>query len=78
VEQFADKGAFANNGTANSLKAMLKPVENFEQKGDADKVVHHVEKFIKKLEQYKKKDAVSEEAYIQLKVDATKLIEVWQ
>ncbi|RDW21890.1 beta-glucosidase [Oceanobacillus arenosus] len=78
VDQFADKGAFANNGTVNSLKAMLSPVENFEKKGDADKVIHHVEKFIMKLEQYKKKNAVSEEAYIQLKGDATELINAWQ
>lgn len=78
IDQLADEGAFKNKGTVRSLQAMLNSVGKFEQKGDATKVVQHTEKFLEKLEQYKEKNALTEEAYTQLWDDATALIESWK
>ncbi|WP_249872382.1 glycoside hydrolase family 3 protein [Oceanobacillus saliphilus] len=78
IDQFEIEGAFANKGTARSLQALLNPVENFEQQGEAEEVISHVEKFINKLDQNYQKGSVSEEAHAQLEADATELLEVWQ
>ncbi|WP_197046733.1 glycoside hydrolase family 3 protein [Oceanobacillus salinisoli] len=78
IDRFEEDGEFANHGAASSLQAILDSVEKFEEKDDAEKVIHHLELFDDKLEQQKEKESISDTAYTELKESTTKLIEIWQ
>ncbi|WP_082684235.1 endo-1,4-beta-xylanase [Lentibacillus amyloliquefaciens] len=74
IEGFEQEGEFANHGVAQSLKAKLNTAAYFDEKGDPDKVVKHMENFTEKLEQWKDKGFVTGNAYNSLDKNAAYLI----
>ncbi|MGJ9460348.1 glycoside hydrolase family 3 N-terminal domain-containing protein [Oceanobacillus sp. CF4.6] len=73
IDRLEEDGEFANHGAAQSLKAKLNPVEEFEKQGESQKVIKHMEKFNKKLIQLEGKGFISKSGYEELKKDASNL-----
>ncbi|CDO03713.1 putative alpha-1,2-mannosidase [Oceanobacillus picturae] len=78
VDQLAEEGEFKNNGASRSLLMHLTAVERFEEKGDEDKVVKHMEGFQKLLDQQHKTALISEDAYKLLKDNAAYMLQRWE
>lgn len=78
VDQLAEEGEFKNNGASRSLLMHLTAVERFEEKGDEDKVVKHMEGFQKLLDQQHKTALISEDAYKLLKGNAAYMLKRWE
>ena len=78
IDRLEEEGQFANHGAARSLQAQLAPVAKFETQNNAEKVVKHVKKFTRKLEQQYEKGKISETAYEELRVRAAELLERWE
>ncbi|MBP1968587.1 beta-glucosidase [Virgibacillus natechei] len=78
IDQFEEEGEFQNFGAARSLQAQLNPVEQFENQGDAEKVVQHLEGFNQKLEQHIEKGRISEKAFESIQASAADLMAKWQ
>ncbi|SDQ18919.1 endo-1,4-beta-xylanase [Virgibacillus salinus] len=78
IGDFEQDGEFENYGTARSLQAHLDSVINFEDKGETEKAIDHMDKFIKKLENEKGKEMISENAYNILKQNSEYLVRKWQ
>ncbi|MFD1173177.1 GH92 family glycosyl hydrolase [Oceanobacillus picturae] len=78
VDQLAEEGEFKNNGASRSLLMHLTAVERFEEKGDEDKVVKHMEGFQKLLDQQHKTALISEDAYKLLKGNAAYMLQRWE
>jgi len=78
VERFEKAGEFANHGSAESLLSHINSVDRFEQKGDRDKAIHHLNNFKKLLEHHKDHKLISVEAYDILCADVDYLLEKWQ
>ncbi|WP_245183548.1 endo-1,4-beta-xylanase [Lentibacillus salicampi] len=74
IDDFEKDGAFANHGVAQSMKAKLGTAAHFEEKGEPEKVIKHMEKFIEKLDHWKNKGFITEEAYDMLNNNAAYLI----
>ncbi|ALC92790.1 hypothetical protein AM500_12825 [Bacillus sp. FJAT-18017] len=77
IESFAKEGAF-KAGTAQSLKAHLNSVGQFEKRKSADKVIKHVNDFKEFLDLKKDANQISVKAYDSLKAYADAMIEIWQ
>ncbi|RIU94788.1 glycoside hydrolase family 92 protein [Oceanobacillus picturae] len=78
VDQLAEEGEFKNNGASRSLLMHLTAVERFEERGDEDKVVKHMEGFQKLLDQQHKTALISEDAYKLLKGNAAYMLQRWE
>lgn len=78
VEHFEEKGEFASENTARSLKTHLTAVERFEKQVEADKVVKHMKGFIQLLKHQKENELISEKAFNVLMVDANDLLNQWK
>ncbi|NAP00422.1 glycoside hydrolase family 92 protein, partial [Halomonas sp. MG34] len=78
VDQLVAEGEFKNNGASRSLLMHLTAVERFEEKGDEDKVVKHMEGFQKLLDQQHKTALISEDAYKLLKGNAAYMLQRWE
>ncbi|WP_339230504.1 glycoside hydrolase family 3 N-terminal domain-containing protein [Oceanobacillus sp. FSL K6-2867] len=78
INRLEESGAFANHGAARSLQAQLNPIVKFENQGNAAKVVQHLEKFNKKLNQQFDKVFITEEGYEKLSAFAAELLEIWK
>lgn len=78
VERFEQEGEFTNHGAAQSLIVHLTAVAVYENKGQADKVVKHMEGFKLLLENQKEKGMVSKKAYTVLKGYAEVVIKNWE
>ena len=78
IKRLEDTGAFTNRGSARSLQVQLNPVVKFEEQGDAAKVIHHIEKFNKKLDQQYAKGFISEKGYKTLEAYTKELLKIWK
>jgi hypothetical protein len=71
------EGEFANNGVEQSLQAHLNSVSHFEQKGDLEKALHHLNNFKQMLDHHKKQEFISEKAFGILNANVTYLVKKW-
>lgn len=78
VEHLGNEGEFANHGAVRSLLVHLLTVEHFEKQEAAEKVVKHMNGFLKLLDNHKENEWISEYAYNILKDDAEYLMNKWQ
>jgi subtilisin family serine protease len=78
VERFEDEGEFENTGTARRLGAHLTAVSQFENQGDAEKVIRHMESFDLLLDHQLDQGHISEKAYHFLKADGETVIGYWE
>ncbi|MCM3110864.1 polysaccharide lyase family 8 super-sandwich domain-containing protein [Lederbergia lenta] len=78
VEKFEEEAAFVNVSAPRSLKIHLTAVGQFENQKVAKKVVKHMESFKLLLDQQKKANLISEEAYNSLQTGADSLIKKWE
>lgn len=78
INRLEEAGEFANHGAARSLQTQLNSVVKFESQGDAGKVIQHLEKFNKKLNQQFAESSISERGYEELKTYATELMKTWK
>ncbi|MEI3607252.1 glycoside hydrolase family 31 protein [Pseudogracilibacillus sp. SE30717A] len=77
VEEFEEAGEFKNQGVARSLIAQLDSAIKSEEKGQADKVVHHMEKFKELLEKRYENGHISKHAYEALLAESEVILEQW-
>ncbi|WP_164220023.1 M14 family zinc carboxypeptidase [Virgibacillus sp. YIM 98842] len=76
AERFAEEGEFESDEVARSLKMHLTAVSLYEERGQAEKVVHHMEGFKVLLDH--QKELISDKAFNILQADADSLIKKWQ
>lgn len=77
VESLEKQGEFANEDVSDALHLHLTTVEHFESQTKDAKVLKHMNGFNHLIEQYQKKDFISQDAYQILKKHADHLIEKW-
>ena len=78
VVQYKEAGAFESDRVANALIMHLTAVNQYEEKGQGDKVLKHMEGFKILLNQQKENNLISVEAYNVLMAKTSNLIEKWQ
>jgi hypothetical protein len=78
VEQFAEEGEFESDEAVHSLVTHLRAVSRYEDQGEAEKIIRHMEGFQVLLNHYKDNELVSDEAYDLLIENSNKLIEKWR
>ncbi|UJL46968.1 DUF4982 domain-containing protein [Virgibacillus sp. NKC19-16] len=78
VDNLEEEGEFANDDVARSLNIHLNAINRFEDVGQADKVVKHMESFNHLLDHQNEDDLISKKAYNNLKYKADTLIEKWE
>lgn len=78
IGQFAGEGEFANHGAATSLKAQLNAAAQFEEQGDREKIVKHMNKFVAFLDHQRDKERITVRAYHPIREKAEELIEKWE
>ncbi|MCJ7842787.1 GH92 family glycosyl hydrolase [Lederbergia sp. NSJ-179] len=78
VQRYEKEGAIKNHDAAHALDLQLITVEQFEKKDAADKVLKHLKGFKVLVDDQKKNELISEDAYKALKADADYLLKKWQ
>lgn len=78
VKRMKAEGAFSTNDAFQALQIHLEAINHFADKGDAEKVVKHLNGLQKLLNQQKKNELISKEAYHALRVFTDYLIGKWQ
>ncbi|MFA1822778.1 M14 family zinc carboxypeptidase [Virgibacillus oceani] len=76
AERFIEEGEFESDQVARSITMHLTAVSLYEENGQAEKVVRHMESFKVLLDH--QKELISEKAYNILMADADSLIKKWQ
>ncbi|WP_010531671.1 serine hydrolase domain-containing protein [Lentibacillus jeotgali] len=76
VEDLAAEGKISSDETAHALKVHLNAVSHYEDKGEADKVIKHMEGFKNLLDH--QQENMAEDAYETLQTDADYVIGKWQ
>ncbi len=74
VEHFEHEGAIATPA-AHSLKIHLMAVSRYEEKGEGEKVIKHMEGFLQLLDHQRENEWITEEVYDTLKVHGDALIQ---
>ncbi|MBP1969304.1 endo-1,4-beta-xylanase [Virgibacillus natechei] len=74
IGELEQDGEFANYGAARSLQAQLQTAAHFDEKGQQEKVIQHIEKFTDKLDQRKEQSFITDYAYNILNQNAAYLI----
>ena len=77
VERFENEDEFADETAARALKTHLTAVGHFEEKGDAEKVVKHMESFIVLLDHQNENELMSGKAYRIIETYANELLDLW-
>lgn len=77
VEGFEKEGEIIDEKAAHSLKTHLTAVKRYEDQVATEKVIKHMNGFILLLDDQKKKELISAEAYNTLKENAETLISQW-
>ncbi|RKJ03279.1 hypothetical protein D7X33_51310, partial [Butyricicoccus sp. 1XD8-22] len=78
VERYAKEGGFKNDKDVRALTTHLTAVNLYEEKGQADKVIKHMEGFDQLLEHQNNNGLISEKVYRLLKSDTNALIKKWE
>src|SRR5699024_936000 len=78
LEQLAEDDEISNHGVYRSLSVHLTSVAYYEEKGDAEKVVKHMDVFKKLINQRYKNELISTLAYEILKEQSDLLINKWK
>lgn len=78
LEQLAEDDEISNHGVYRSLSVHLTSVAHYEEKGDAEKVVKHMDVFKKLINQRYKNELISTLAYEILKEQSDLLINKWK
>lgn len=78
MERLEADGEFSNRGAVRSLTARLDSVIRFEEKGELEKAVEHMNGFAQLLESHKQNGHVSDKAYGILSSDAEVLLAEWR
>lgn len=78
VEQYEKDGKFADDNAVHALQLHLTAVKRYEDQEQVDKVVKHLNGFKTLLNNFKKEELISEEAYNDLMSNTDKLISKWQ
>lgn len=77
VEQYEEAGEFKDDSVARSLKVHLTAVSRYEEKELADKVIKHMENFIRLLDHQRENGLISGKIYNTLRRDADSVIKKW-
>lgn len=75
VERYEESGDIASDQAVRALKLHLTAIEQFEEKGDNEKVVKHLDGFKHLLDHQKEQEQISDEAYETLTAGADMLID---
>ncbi|WP_160141808.1 M28 family peptidase [Salicibibacter halophilus] len=74
IEQYDEAGEFSSDEAARALTAHMRSVSHYEDQGEAEKVIQHMEGFHDLLDQQFNDELVSENAYTTLQDAADQLI----
>ena len=77
IERFEAEGEFANSVAARALKTHITAVEIYENQGNSDKLVKHMNGFEVLLEHQKNSEVISGKAYQILQSYAVELVDKW-
>lgn len=77
VERFEQEEEFADETAPRTLKNHLTAVDLFEQQGDGDKVVRHMNSFLLLLDHQENNELISGKVYRILENYSNELIEIW-
>jgi hypothetical protein len=77
VERFEQEGEFAGETAPRTLKTHLTAVDLFEQQGNGDKVIRHMNSFLLLLDHQENNDLMSGKAYRILENYANELVDIW-
>lgn len=77
VEQLEQEGQFVNGSAVRALTIHLTALRHFEQKGQIDKLIEHMNSFNILLEHQRTNELISEAGYISVKDHANAFIQQW-
>ncbi|WP_338788656.1 FIMAH domain-containing protein [Metabacillus sp. FJAT-53654] len=77
IDGFEEEGEFTNHGAAQSLRAHLNSVDNFVEKNQKEKAIHHLKNFKQLLDHHKENKSISDKAYNVFNADVNYLLEKW-
>jgi len=77
VEQFEEDGAFTDEGASRKLNVHLTLVARYEDRGDAEKVVKHMQNFKLLLDYQRENELISEKASRTLNAYADYVVNKW-
>lgn len=78
VEKYEKEGDFTDDNVAHDLKLHLTAVKRFEDQVNVKKVIKHLKGFKTLLNNFKKKEMITEKAHDDLSSSTDKLIKKWQ
>ncbi|WP_164214805.1 S8 family peptidase [Virgibacillus sp. YIM 98842] len=78
IERFENEGEMENETSARQLKTHLTAVDQYENRGEAAKVIRHMESFDQLLDYQLDQGLISEKAYHFLKADSDTITGYWE
>ncbi|GAB3802233.1 S8 family peptidase [Virgibacillus kimchii] len=78
IDRFIEEGELENPARARVLKNHLTAIDQYEQQGEADKIIRHMGSFYQLLDLLVDQEQISETAYEFLKADAETVVEYWE